>query len=274
MGGANRKTEAERLRKGVNIIIATPGRLLDHLKNSPGFVTRNLLVFCMDEADRILEIGFEDDLRAIVKLLPKDRQTMLFSATQTKQVEDLARLSINPKTAVYTEVESDNREATAENLEQGYVTCASDKRFLLLFTFLKKNKNKKIMVFLSSCNSVKFHAELLNYIDIPVLDIHGRQKQVKRTTTFFQFQKAKHATLLCTDVAARYVVIKDSGDVSFSSLLSLTLHSVMLHLVGDLIFQKWIGLYSLIRQMTQKNTFIALVVQPEVPRDRDVHYCF
>jgi ATP-dependent RNA helicase DDX18/HAS1 len=203
MGGANRKTEAERLRKGVNIIIATPGRLLDHLNNSPGFIVRNLLVFCMDEADRILEIGFEDDLRAIVKMLPKERQTMLFSATQTKQVEDLARLSINPKTAVYVNVESDSTEATTENLEQGYVTCPSDKRFLLLFTFLKKNKNKKIMVFFSSCNSVKFHAELLNYIDIPVMDIHGRQKQVKRTTTFFQFQKAKTATLLCTDVAAR-----------------------------------------------------------------------
>eukprot|EP00980_Cylindrotheca_fusiformis_P023182 scaffold10199_cov146-Cylindrotheca_fusiformis.AAC.39 len=203
MGGANRKTEAERLRKGVNIIIATPGRLLDHLQNTPGFVTRNLLIFCMDEADRILEIGFEDDLRAIVKMLPKERQTMLFSATQTKQVEDLARLSINPKTAVYVQVESDSKEATTENLEQGYVTCPSDKRFMLLFTFLKKNKKKKIMVFLSSCNSVKFHAELLNYIDIPVMDIHGRQKQVKRTTTFFQFQKAKTATLLCTDVAAR-----------------------------------------------------------------------
>jgi ATP-dependent RNA helicase DDX18/HAS1 len=203
MGGANRKTEADRLRKGVNIVIATPGRLLDHLQNSPGFVVRNLLVFCMDEADRILEIGFEDDLRAILKMLPKERQTMLFSATQTKQVEDLARLSINVKTAIYIQVESNSTEATAENLEQGYVTCPSDKRFLLLFTFLKKNKNKKIMVFLSSCNSVKFHAELLNYIDIPVLDIHGRQKQVKRTTTFFQFQKAKTATLLCTDVAAR-----------------------------------------------------------------------
>ena len=203
MGGANRKTEAERLKKGVNIVIATPGRLLDHMKNTQGFVVRNLLVFCMDEADRILEIGFEEDLRAIVKLLPKERQTMLFSATQTKQVQDLARLSINPKTALYVEVESDTKEATTENLEQGYVTCPSDKRFLLLFTFLKKNKNKKVMVFFSSCNSVKYHAELLNYIDIPVMDIHGRQKQVKRTTTFFQFQKAKHATLLCTDVAAR-----------------------------------------------------------------------
>jgi hypothetical protein len=139
MGGANRKTEAERLRKGVNIIIATPGqppgRLLDHLKNSPGFVTRNLLVFCMDEADRILEIGFEHDLRAFVKMLPAERQTMLFSATQTKEVEDLARLSTNAKTAVYVDVQSDTTEATTENLEQGYVTCPSDKRFLLLFTF-------------------------------------------------------------------------------------------------------------------------------------------
>jgi ATP-dependent RNA helicase DDX18/HAS1 len=157
----------------------------------------------MDEADRILEQGFEDDLRAILKLLPKERQTMLFSATQTKKIDDLARLSINQKTAIYVEVPSETTQATAAGLEQGYVTCPSNQRFLLLFSFLKRNKNKKIMVFFSSCNSVKFHAELLNYIDVPVMDIHGRQKQVKRTTTFFQFCKADTGTLLCTDVAAR-----------------------------------------------------------------------
>lgn len=203
MGGANRKTEAERLAKGVNIVICTPGRLLDHLQNTKGFIFRNLVALVMDEADRILEQGFEDDLRAILKILPKERQTMLFSATQTKKVEDLARLSINEKTAIYVEVPSETNLATVGGLEQGYVTCPSDKRFLLLFTFLKKNKKKKIMVFFSSCNSVKFHAELLNYIDVPVMDIHGRQKQVKRTTTFFQFCKSETGTLLCTDVAAR-----------------------------------------------------------------------
>jgi ATP-dependent RNA helicase DDX18/HAS1 len=64
--------------------------------------------------------------------------------------------------------------ATAEGIEQGYVVCPSETRFLLLFTFLKKNLNKKVIVFMSSCNSVKFHAELLNYIDIPVMDLHGR----------------------------------------------------------------------------------------------------
>jgi ATP-dependent RNA helicase DDX18/HAS1 len=203
MGGANRKTEAEKLGRGVAIVVCTPGRLLDHLQNTKGFVVRNLLALVMDEADRILEQGFEDDLRAILKLLPKQRQTVLFSATQTRNVDDLARLSMDPAKSVYVHVPSGTPLATAEGLEQGYVTCPSDQRFLLLFTFLKKNRNKKIMVFFSSCNSVKFHAELLNYIDVPVSDIHGRQKQVKRTTTFFQFCQSTTGTLLCTDVAAR-----------------------------------------------------------------------
>jgi len=202
IGGANRKTEATKLVKGVNVLVATPGRLLDHLQNTSGFVYRNLLCLVIDEADRILEQGFEEDMRGILRVLPKERQTLLFSATQTNKVDDLARLSIQ-KTAVYVEVANETKLATAAGLEQGYITCPSDKRFLLLFTFLKKNRKKKIMVFFSSCNSVKFHSELLNYIDIPCMDIHGRQKQQKRTTTFFHFMKEKTGTLLCTDVAAR-----------------------------------------------------------------------
>jgi ATP-dependent RNA helicase DDX18/HAS1 len=202
MGGANRRAEAEKLLKGVNILISTPGRLLDHLQNTKGFVYHNLQILVIDEADRILSIGFEEEMRQIVKCLPKERQTMLFSATQTKKVEDLARLSIKDK-PVYVGVEEDDAKATVSTLEQGYVVTPSDKRFMLLFTFLKKNLNKKVMVFFSSCNAVKFYGELLNYIDIPVLDIHGKQKQNKRTTTFFQFCNAKTGILLCTDVAAR-----------------------------------------------------------------------
>ncbi len=86
MGGANRRTEAERLVKGVNLLVCTPGRLLDHLQNTKGFVFRNLACLVIDEADRILEIGFEEEMRQIIKILPKDRQTMLFSATQTTKV--------------------------------------------------------------------------------------------------------------------------------------------------------------------------------------------
>ncbi|GLE03715.1 hypothetical protein PINS_up012617 [Pythium insidiosum] len=141
-------------------------------------------------------------MRQIIKCIPKERQTMLFSATQTKKVEDLARLSIKDK-PVYVGVEEEDTKATVSTLEQGYVVTPSEKRFLLLFTFLKRNLKKKVMVFFSSCSAVKFYGELLNYIDIPVLDIHGKQKQNKRTTTFFQFCNAKSGILLCTDVAAR-----------------------------------------------------------------------
>ncbi|KAL9582603.1 MAG: hypothetical protein Q9203_005425 [Teloschistes exilis] len=203
IGGANRRAEAEKLTKGVNLVIATPGRLLDHLQNTHGFVYRNIKALVIDEADRILEVGFEDEMRQIVKILPKDdRQTMLFSATQTTKVEDLARISLRPG-PLYINVDQTQEHSTVDSLEQGYVVCDSDKRFLLLFSFLKRNLKKKTLVFFSSCNCVKYHSELLNYIDLPVLDLHGKQKQQKRTNTFFEFCNAKQGTLIATDVAAR-----------------------------------------------------------------------
>lgn len=120
-----------------------------------------------------MEIGFEEEMRQIVRILPKERQTMLFSATQTTKVSDLARISLK-QGPLYINVDEKKDTSTAEGLEQGYVVCESDKRFLLLFTFLRKNLKKKVIVFFSSCNSVKYHAELMNYIDVPVLDLHVR----------------------------------------------------------------------------------------------------
>ena len=202
IGGANRRAEADKLGKGVNLIIATPGRLLDHLQNTP-FVFKNLRSLIIDEADRILEIGFEDEMRQIIKILPnEDRQTMLFSATQTTKVEDLARISLRPG-PLYINVDEEKEYSTVEGVEQGYCLVDADKRFLLLFSFLKKMSKKKIIVFFSSCNSVKYFAELLNFIDLPVLHLHGKMKQQARTNTFFEFCNATQGTLICTDVAAR-----------------------------------------------------------------------
>lgn len=203
IGGANISAERDKLTKGVNLLIATPGRLLDHLQNCQGFIYKNLKALVIDEADRILEVGFEDEMRKIVSILPKEnRQTMLFSATQTTKVEDLARISLRPG-PLYINVDHKKEHSTVEGLEQGYVICESDKRFLLLFSFLKRNLKKKVIVFMSSCNCVKYHAELLNYIDLPVLELHGNLKQQKRTNTFFEFCNAKAGTMVCTDVAAR-----------------------------------------------------------------------
>ncbi|EHK20071.1 uncharacterized protein TRIVIDRAFT_171594 [Trichoderma virens Gv29-8] len=204
IGGANRRAEVDKLTKGVNLLIATPGRLLDHLLNTQ-FVFKNLKSLIIDEADRILEVGFEDEMRQIVKVLSnEDRQTMLFSATQTTKVEDLARISLRPG-PLYINVDEEKQHSTVDGLEQGYVLCEGDERFLLLFSFLRKMqaKKKKVIVFFSSCASVKYYAELLNYIDCPVLDLHGKQKQQKRTNTFFEFSNAPHGILICTDVAAR-----------------------------------------------------------------------
>ncbi|CAG5046590.1 unnamed protein product [Parnassius apollo] len=202
MGGANRSTEAQKLSKGINILVATPGRLLDHLQNTPDFLYKNLQCLIIDEADRILEIGFEEEVKQIIRLLPKRRQTMLFSATQTKKTEALTALAVKHE-PVYVGVDDHREQATVDSLEQGYIVVPSEKRMMVLFTFLKKNRKKKVMVFLSTCMSVKYHHELFNYIDLPVMSIHGKQQQTKRTTTFFQFCNAESGILLCTDVAAR-----------------------------------------------------------------------
>ena len=118
----------------------------------------------------------EVSLNVSSKLIQENRQSMLFSATQTTKVEDLARVSLRPK-PLYINVDANMKHSTVETLEQGYVVCEADKRFLLLFSFLRRYAKKKIIVFFSSCQSVKYHAELLNFIDIPVLDLHVLSSQ-------------------------------------------------------------------------------------------------
>jgi len=110
IGGANRKAEALKLKNGVNLLVATPGRLLDHLQNTKGFNYHNLLCLIIDEADAILKIGFEQEMNEILRILPSSRQTVLFSATQTKKVDDLARLSL--KSPIYIGVDDIAQTAT------------------------------------------------------------------------------------------------------------------------------------------------------------------
>ncbi|CAD2095618.1 ATP-dependent RNA helicase HAS1, putative [Plasmodium vinckei brucechwatti] len=199
IGGVSRNEEKKKFIHGINILIATPGRLLDHMQNTKEFNYKNLVCLIIDEADRLLQIGFEEEINLIVKRLPKKRQTALFSATQTTKVESLIRLSLQKP--IFIEVTT--KIATVERLQQGYALVDEDKRFLLLFTFLKRNPSKKIMVFFNNCMSVQFYNDLLNYIDIPTFCIHGKKKQNQRLKSFNEFSAAKNAILLCTNVAAR-----------------------------------------------------------------------
>lgn len=202
IGGQSRGQEGFKLASGQMIVIASPGRLLDHLKLTEGWETKNLLMLAVDEADRVLDNGFEEDLREIVSLLPKKRQTFLFSATQTTRVEQLARISFY-KPPVFISLKSKEDKATVDTLEQGYVVCPSEQRLMLLYHFTKKNLKKKVIVFFSSRNSVSFHCELFNYIDVPCVAFHGKQKQHQRSSTYMQFCNSPSGVLLTTDVAAR-----------------------------------------------------------------------
>ncbi|KAG5489323.1 hypothetical protein GH5_00191 [Leishmania sp. Ghana 2012 LV757] len=202
IGGQSRNQEGFKLANGVMIVVASPGRLLDHLKLTTDWHTKNLLLLAVDEADRVLDNGFEEDMREIVALLPKNRQTFLFSATQTTRVEQLARISFH-KAPIFISMKSKKDKATVDTLEQGYVVCASEQRLLVLYHFVKKNSKKKVIVFFSSRNSVSFHCELFNYIDVPCIAFHGKQKQHQRSATYMQFCNAPSGVLFTTDVAAR-----------------------------------------------------------------------
>ena len=152
-GGNYRKKEALKLEKGVNLLIATPGRLLDHLKNTPNFNYKNLCLLIIDEADAILKIGFEEELKEILTILPVERQTMLFSATLSNKVENLVSLSmIEP---MFVSLEKSDDSATVKNLEQGYIIVKAEKKFSCLYTYIKNNMDKKIMIFFSSCSEVR-----------------------------------------------------------------------------------------------------------------------
>ncbi|KAJ7647602.1 P-loop containing nucleoside triphosphate hydrolase protein [Roridomyces roridus] len=175
MGGANMRAEQDKLAKGVNLLVATPGRLLDHL------MVRNLKALVIDEADRILEIGFEEQMKKIISILPTEgRQSMLFSATQTTKVTDLARVSLKPG-SIRVDIDGEEQTSTVDTLAQGYVVCQSDQRFLLYTPSFRKTARRRL-----SCS-------------FPV----GKQKQQKRTNTFFEFKNSEAGILLCTDVAAR-----------------------------------------------------------------------
>lgn len=158
----------------------------------------------LDEADRILDMGFQRTLTALLSHLPKSRQTLLFSATQTQSVADLARLSL--KDPVSVGIDQTNTEgATPKALEQHYVVCELDKKLDVLWSFIKSHLQTKTLVFMSSCKQVRFAFETFckMHPGIPLLHLHGKQKQMARLEMFKRFTSMKHAVLFATDIAAR-----------------------------------------------------------------------
>ena len=202
IGGKNLKEEAERLAR-MNILVCTPGRMLQHLDQTAGLDTDNLQILVLDEADRIMDMGFQSAVDALVEHLPKTRQTLMFSATQSKKVSDLARLSL--KDPEYVSVHEAASHATPSNLQQHYIVTPLHEKLDTLYGFIKANLKAKIVVFLSSGKQVRFAYESLRHLQpgIPLLHLHGRQKQVQRMEITSRFTAAKYSCLFATDVVAR-----------------------------------------------------------------------
>jgi len=202
IGGKDVKVEQNHILR-TNIVVCTPGRLLQHMDETPNFDCGNLKILVLDEADRILDLGFKTAMNAIVENLPKDRQTLLYSATQTKSVQDLARLSLkNPK---YISTYEMSATITPKQLTQSYIVCELPEKLCVLYSFLHNHTKSKTIVFFSSCKQVKFTYESFCRLrpGVPLMALYGKQKQLRRVAIYNDFCSREFAVLFCTDIAAR-----------------------------------------------------------------------
>ncbi|MCB1962336.1 MAG: DEAD/DEAH box helicase [Rhodocyclaceae bacterium] len=203
-GGVDMRAQMETLRAGVEIVVATPGRLLDHVQQkSIHFGQVQMLV--LDEADRMLDMGFIPDIRRILALLPTQRQSLLFSATFSNEIKKLADQMLNQPQLI----EVARRNTVSETIEhQVYPVDANSKRDLLAH-LLKGAVDTQVLVFVDTKFGCSRLAHYLNNCDIPADAIHGDKNQQQRTEALEGFKNGSTRVLVATDVAARGLDIDD-----------------------------------------------------------------
>lgn len=202
IGGKNLKFEKSRMDQ-CNVVICTPGRLLQHMDENPLFNCSSMQILVLDEADRCLDMGFENTMNAIIENLPPDRQTLLFSATQTKSVKDLARLSL--KSPEYVAPHDKEEANTPSALQQNYVIVNQQDKVSMLWSFIKSHIKQKSVVFLSSCKQVKYIYEIFSKLrpGISLLALYGTLHQDRRMAIYDEFCKRSKVVLFATDIASR-----------------------------------------------------------------------
>uniref|UniRef100_UPI00358E8ABD ATP-dependent RNA helicase DDX55 isoform X2 n=1 Tax=Myxine glutinosa TaxID=7769 RepID=UPI00358E8ABD len=219
IGGNNPLVDIKKLREnGANIVVATPGRLEDlFTRRKDGLdlagCARSLEILVLDEADRLLEMGFEASINTILGYLPKQRRTGLFSATQTQEVEELVRAGLRNPVHISVREKgqaADSTRRTPALLDNYYMVCKAEDKFNQLVAFLKARQNEKHLVFFSTCACVEYFGKALEEFlqSTKVLLLHGKMKR-KRNRTFTTFRKMTSGVLVCTDVMARGVDIPE-----------------------------------------------------------------
>ncbi|KAF8794528.1 putative ATP-dependent RNA helicase DDX47 like protein [Argiope bruennichi] len=179
--------------------LSTPGRLIDHLENTKGFSLRALKFLIMDEADRILDMDFEQEVDKLLKVIPRERNTYLYSATMTQKVQKLQRASLTDP----VKVEVSKKYQTVEKLQQHYLFIPLKHKDVYLVHVLNELPGDSIMVFCATCANTQRTAFLLRNLGFTAIPLHGKLSQAKRLGALQKFRAKTRSILIATDVASR-----------------------------------------------------------------------
>uniref|UniRef100_A0A023F8N6 RNA helicase n=1 Tax=Triatoma infestans TaxID=30076 RepID=A0A023F8N6_TRIIF len=199
VGGMDMMSQALTLAKKPHIIIATPGRLVDHLENTKGFNLKALKFLVMDEADRILNMEFEFEVDKILKVIPRERRTFLFSATMTKKVQKLQRASLRDP----VKVEVSTKYQTVEQLQQFYLFIPIRFKDVYLVHIVNELVGNSMMIFCATCNGTMKIALMLRNLGYTAIPLNGQMSQNKRLSALTKFKAKNRSLLVSTDVASR-----------------------------------------------------------------------
>ena len=233
-GGTNIKKDNTALQGRVDILVATPGRLLDHLQQGLNSRFAKLQVLIMDEADQLLDMGFRPDIDRILALLPskENRQTLLFSATVPRAVQEVAAVSLK-KGYAFVDTVGEEEEQTHLHVKQELVIASNEEQIRVLAAILDQEIAKKpiykIIVFFTTARVTQYMAQLFNTMGMKVMEIHSRKSQAQRTAISNQFRDARTAILFSSDVSARGM---DYPDVTFVLQVGLTEREQYIHRLG------------------------------------------
>lgn len=215
IGGTRLAVEQKRMQANpCQILVATPGRLRDHLENTSGFATRlmGVKVLVLDEADHLLDMGFRKDIERIIAAVPKQRQTLLFSATIPDDVRQISHIALK-RDHEYVNTVVEGSGETHSQVRQTHLIAPLENQFSLLYALLKEHisddVNYKVLVFCTTAMVTRLVADLLGELNLNVREIHSRKPQSYRTRISDEFRKSKGLILVTSDVSARGVDYPD-----------------------------------------------------------------